>query len=1092
MSIDLLNSIVLSIPTSITKSDSEGKYTAFVVRIQTRYSSWEVHRRYREFHTLNDELHSTKGDKLLPQFPKKKVIGVLSTAFVEERREALEGYLKAVLRLEKKADLYPIVKFLEDGNQVFSLQLQLAGMNDRLDTATDEIRRAAVTMEMMNERIIQLEKQVAEQNSLSNSNLSNELSLNNSAHFSSPDSINNNISSDKSNNNLTFGGNVNGLNNQSQLSTELSQQHGANSDNKQSLNRLSTDASTINSNANASTASTVRPEGLESPKPGYFLKQVLGFNLDSPGGVNIQPDHALLETKERSSDGFQESVFDFPMMAENSKGLENIKNQLNGIASTESGTKQGSWDRLADEVILMIQPQENQIQYRSSVSRYIGGHSRRILSAQIYEIGLQGLKCFLPDDPLRMSVFISRKDEALWYVTLNEQMCRLSGGIVGKEGATSSFQNEFDHSLSNVSFVSNKEAAGHKLQCLVDSSIGIEIVANARLELCILGFFEDFDRLLGKNHLFKRSILLIRAWWVYEAEMTVAYGLSDSALCTMILSILNRFHTKIDHPFQALSYFLAEYSTFDFSNHIITYYGPVEYDQFSTSANVKDTSECLMTTEFVDKYRKLTLAIDDDESSAMELLSESIGDSSAADAIFASNRILSNQGSNTLPNVCELTRKPIMIAHPLLPGLLFDLPASVLRRKAGLIVDALRLGSKSLVSLFTENDSGEKGFPESHGKIESFFQNIVGRFGRGWRPDVPISTGSGNTPILRESSVDRLSNDSTIITLNGVPTKVETHQDAFAIRDLFWISLDKTWDRIKYCNLLLESQISETALKSLSILILTEKGVLPVGEIGKMLQEACSQIQNMSAVLKERYGGLKKFLESYPDDFLLANDHPFNPNVYLPYTLTPEEHNMILRGDSLPKPVQYSNLKTKKNQRNPTKNSLGKSKKTPSPSFHSGDAMNMNMNMNMGGGMNPMGNIGYNGRSSMSSIGAPSRTFSSDAINRLVPNSNYGGGNGHMNNNNMNNNGMSNTGRYHRSLGMNNYQPQLDEVDQGYGSASIMIQNSGTEWEYRSRRASTGNTPDTSHGGLGILGLPDPSAPEFIPSWGMNSSNSTS
>lgn len=152
------------------------------------------------------------------------------------------------------------------------------------------------------------------------------------------------------------------------------------------------------------------------------------------------------------------------------------------------------------------------------------------------------------------------------------------------------------------------------------------------------------------------------------------------------------------------------------------------------------------------------------------------------------------------------------------------------------------------------------------------------------------------------------------------------------------------------------------------------------------------------------------------------------------------------------------------------------------------------MNMNIGRGVNSMGNMGYNGRSSMGSIGAPSRTFSSDAINRLVPNSNYGGGNGHMSNNNNNNNynmnnGM-NQGSYHHSLGMNNYQPQLGEVDQGYDSASVMIHNSGTEWQYRSRRASTGNTPDTSQG-LGILGLPDPSAPEFIPSWGMNSNTNS-
>jgi hypothetical protein len=85
--------------------------------------------------------------------------------------------------------------------------------------------------------------------------------------------------------------------------------------------------------------------------------------------------------------------------------------------------------------------------------------------------------------------------------------------------------------------------------------------------------------------------------------------------------------------------------------------------------------------------------------------------------------------------------------------------------------------------------------------------------------------------------------------------------------------------------------------------ILAEKGPLPVGEVGKMLQEATS-MSALSAQLKEKFGGLKKFLEGNPDDFILryalghrflrypfkrlndilivfSNDHPFNPHVYL-------------------------------------------------------------------------------------------------------------------------------------------------------------------------------------------------------------------
>jgi hypothetical protein len=70
--------------------------------------------------------------------------------------------------------------------------------------------------------------------------------------------------------------------------------------------------------------------------------------------------------------------------------------------------------------------------------------------------------------------------------------------------------------------------------------------------------------------------------------------------------------------------------------------------------------------------------------------------------------------------------------------------------------------------------------------------------------------------------------------------------------------------------------VSETTLQALSKDILNERGPLPVGEIGKMLQEITG-ISTLSAYLKDKFGGLKKFLENFPDDFVIWFDltHPF-------------------------------------------------------------------------------------------------------------------------------------------------------------------------------------------------------------------------
>ena len=88
------------------------------------------------------------------------------------------------------------------------------------------------------------------------------------------------------------------------------------------------------------------------------------------------------------------------------------------------------------------------------------------------------------------------------------------------------------------------------------------------------------------------------------------------------------------------------------------------------------------------------------------------------------------------------------------------------------------------------------------------------------------------------------------------------------------------WDSIKYCSFLLEAEVTDSALFSLSKEILNDKGPLPVGEIGKLLQEFTANA-GLSQTLKDQFGGLKRFLEKFPDDFLISTDHPFNPHVYL-------------------------------------------------------------------------------------------------------------------------------------------------------------------------------------------------------------------
>lgn len=112
---------------------------------------------------------------------------------------------------------------------------------------------------------------------------------------------------------------------------------------------------------------------------------------------------------------------------------------------------------------------------------------------------------------------------------------------------------------------------------------------------------------------------------------------------------------------------------------------------------------------------------------------------------------------------------------------------------------------------------------------------------------------------------------------------------------LFENGIAKIHQNINYYDLILEAVVSEHALQSLTMEILATKGSLPVGEIGKVLADITS-IPNLSQKLKEKFGGLKKFVELFPMSFVISNDHPFNPNVLLRSSLSTEYLDMIDKG----------------------------------------------------------------------------------------------------------------------------------------------------------------------------------------------------
>ena len=158
----------------------------------------------------------------------------------------------------------------------------------------------------------------------------------------------------------------------------------------------------------------------------------------------------------------------------------------------------------------------------------------------------------------------------------------------------------------------------------IDSTCQARITANDHTQLCFLAFLEEFSLLVGCNGLFKRSLVLIRAWWRNE---TISYvgesiyqSLNDEAIAVMVCAIFNKYHLinvtadvsgsstatppkerpqpqsqqqqqqytspLISSPLQALALFVIEYASYDGATQVITLQGIQRFEDISPASEL--------------------------------------------------------------------------------------------------------------------------------------------------------------------------------------------------------------------------------------------------------------------------------------------------------------------------------------------------------------------------------------------------------------------------------------------------------------------------------------------------------------------------
>jgi len=1034
--LDLPSQINVSIPETFLQQEAENQYTIFNIRLSSNIRNWQVLRRYSQFLSLHEILSRKTpsfGHKL-PQLPGKRVFGSsLEPHFVEQRRQDLQTYLQQLCKIAEVWDSKDFIAFLDDSSSFITMQLQYGKLVDyvseleglchqmqshlelyrvNLETQSSEMERlrqqvASLESQWKNEGFEQGQEGV-QQPHLQHQMMRHSVSENvlgrtkTYGHDPDPRTIQHH---------QTIRAGSPGMSLFSTWNISRTPQSHAISIPLGGESRDSDDEMAYPmEHSLAHTPSSAIFRNIFSP-----ASPPLG--MSAPGLENLMPGYALLKPQPA------------PSLSRGHADPEQLSEDVLPLSMLASAAGLSPLDRRAAQLLHLIAPTPHSHAYRASMFAFISHQVRRTLGAQCFAVGPYAVRAYLPDEDVAVSAFLCRGQEQTWFIRLNEALCKLSsetqmeGGMgfgaplgtetpgngittgspegvpgleaslsslgMSKESASTSDAEDgqlFHHLLSNVNFVNSREG-NQRIKCLVDN-VSVDVGANQLGDLTLVAFLEDADQRVD-SHLFKKSLLLIKAWWVYETRPLAASSaislLDADCLAVMVLALLTSPpvcpHTgqpvRLTTPVQVAATFFAVYARFQWDKYCVTLEGPKLLSSLNSPLASAEVSTppptALFPSAAMEKYVSSFSLATTGASSGKKSSSHSDEESSRTPSRCNSPgptttrgrggliRMDSNNSEDTntsgskdeapTPTKLPFPVRAMNVVHPL-DSSMNMVDEGMNKRKANRALSLLQTGAKTLhlvlkslkEDLDDQASNGEGGgrcenqdLPLNYQSLQQWdamFALTWARFGQGWRPDAPY-------PLVELEGLKKRPPNQQLHEATTAPTsQAKGQRDSSG--EVLSGELSVLWENLKYCSFLLESEVTDSALRTLTKEILGEKGPLPVGEIGKLLQEATSNA-TLSTTLKDQFGGLKKFLEKYPEDFLISVDHPFNPHVYLKSVLNEEEIQQIMSGELAPattsKKSKKASRRSKKTagQESAAKEGVGKEDKGSSAGGLAGD-----------------------------------------------------------------------------------------------------------------------------------------------------------
>ncbi|KAL0483927.1 gld-4 [Acrasis kona] len=190
------------------------------------------------------------------------------------------------------------------------------------------------------------------------------------------------------------------------------------------------------------------------------------------------------------------------------------------------------------------------------------------LKAQLKSLGLTALlygsvvfETYLPGGDIDISIFVDKESmhEVPWYVKVENLL------IESKKQKTMN--------VKDITFIN---AEIKLIKCVIEG-MPIDLSANQTGGLSTLCFLTEVDAAFGKDHLFKKCVILLKAWCYFESRTLGSHHglISSYGLTVLLMYIFNAYYEQINTPLDALLLFLDVYSRFDWSQYGVTLQGPI-------------------------------------------------------------------------------------------------------------------------------------------------------------------------------------------------------------------------------------------------------------------------------------------------------------------------------------------------------------------------------------------------------------------------------------------------------------------------------------------------------------------------------------